>query len=103
MEYWIDREGSRHDLGIKLNSAVPFDFFEEYEGCGFDTTTEPGFALKMSKLVYLNKFKTPRVVENCRITTNSQKIPIQETTRGCGLLHDFPNKVSHEQNALSLR
>ena len=97
MEYWSDRTQQRHNLGIKLDRGVPFDFFEDKQACGFDTETEAGFAIKLSRLGYLNKFRNFKVVQDCRVIEGAERFAIQETVRGCKPVHNFVERVSHEQ------
>ena len=97
MEHWFDREGSRHNLGIKADKELPFKLIEESKGCPFDTESEVGFAIKTSKLGYLNKFGVFKTVEECRVIENSDQYPVRLTDSGCDLIHDLTSNTSQRQ------
>ena len=101
MEHWIDREEVRHDLGVKVDMGLPFQFFEDTKGCPFDTDSEQGFAIKTSRLGYLNKFGIFKTVEECRVVEDSDKYRTRETEAGCELVHDFDANVSHRQKRIA--
>ncbi len=100
MEHWIDREEARHDLGVKVDIGLPLQFFEDTKGCPFDTDSEQGFAIKTSRLGYLNKFGIFKTVEECRVVENADKYRTRETDTGCELIHDFELNRSYQQKRL---
>lgn len=95
MEYWIDKETNRHNLGVRIDE-IPFNIIEDSSGCAYQTTDD--YCSKMSKLGYINKFGIFKTVEGCRVIENAERFPIRTTHEGCPYIHDFVNNVSTIQS-----
>lgn len=100
-EYWNDKNGERHNLGVKVDEGLPFNIFEESMGCPYDMETEEGFAIKTSKMGYLNKFGIFIPVVGCSISDKSEKFKIAETADGCSQLK--VNGERHVQTRLIIK
>jgi len=100
-EHWFDKNGERHNLGIKVDESHPFEIFEESRGCPFDIETDEGYAIKTSKLGYLNKFGIFMPVVGCGISDKSEKFKITETADGCSQLK--VNGERHVQTKLIIK
>ena len=100
-EHWFDKNGERHDLGIKVDEGHPFNIFEESRGCPYDIESEEGYAIKTSKLGYLNKFRLFIPVSGCEISHDSKKFKITETADGCSQLK--LNGERHVQTRLTIK
>jgi hypothetical protein len=95
MEYWIDRETNRHNLGIIVDES-PFNIIEDSSGCAYQVTD--GYCSKMSKLGFFNKFGLFKTVEGCRVIENVERFPVRTTHVGCPQIHDFVNNFSTIQS-----
>jgi hypothetical protein len=99
-EYWINRDGEKNYLSSSLyvDESEPYPLFDEGKFCQpfIDLIGKEVYAQVQTG--YLNKFNAFKVVEDCH--PSGSAIPIIETTKNCGLIHDFPNKISYSQNRL---
>ena len=95
MEYWIDRESNRHNLGVRIDE-IPFNIIEDNSGCTYKATDD--YCSKMSKLGYINKFGIFKTVEGCRVIENTERFPVRTTHDGCPRIHDFVNNFSTIQS-----
>mgnify|MGYP003336052547 FL=1 len=100
-EYWFNKNGERHNLGIKVDESHPFEVFEESRGCPYDIESEEGYAIKTSKIGYLNKFRLFIPVSGCEISHDSKKFKITETADGCSQLK--LNGERHVQTRLTIK
>jgi uncharacterized protein YlaI len=100
-EHWFDKNGERHNLGIKVDEGHPFNIFEESRGCPFDIETEEGYAIKTSRLGYLNKFGIFLPVVGCGVSDKSEKFKVSETADGCSQLKINGNR--HVQARLVIK
>lgn len=85
-EHWFDKNGERHNLSVKVDESHPFEIFEESRGCPYDLEAEENYAIKTSKLGYLNKFRLFIPVSGCEISHDSKKFKITEIADGCSQL-----------------
>ena len=100
-EHWFDKNGERHDLGIKVDEGHPFNIFEESRGCPYDIESEEGYAIKTSKLGYLNRFGIFMLVDGCKVSENPEKFKVTETADGCSQLKG--NGERHVQTRLTIK
>ncbi len=98
-EYWFDRDNNRHNIGeaVYVDTSRPYPFIDEPSNCAPAVDLEAGMASRQIETVYYNFNNTRKVVQECHASANAPRIPIIQTTEGCGLVHDFPNSISFEQ------
>ncbi len=101
-EYWYDRDNQRHVIGDTLytDTSRPYHFMDERGLCTPSVDLEANLAYRQVETVYFNFNNIRNIVEGCHRALNQAPIPIVQTTKRCGLIHDFENRFSYEQKRL---
>ena len=99
--YWLDQASQRTYLkDPQRDEKHPFALKEESGKCTYKVDLTAQTAIPQSELIYDNRAKQRVVVEGCRPSIDAQSIPITTTQKSCGIVHDFAEDRSIQQQRL---
>ncbi len=99
--YWLDEASKKTYLkDPEKDEKHPFALQEEGGKCTYALDIDAKTATPQSELVYYNRAKQKVLAEGCRPSLGAKPIAISATQKGCGIIHDFAQNRSIQQQRL---